>query len=74
MTTAADQLLNASFETANTSLNNQIEGLLLMLQEEKERYKHAEDTIEELKSRCNELEHYTKVKEYIANVFVESKI
>ncbi|XP_029042642.1 protein Spindly-like [Osmia bicornis bicornis] len=66
VTTAADELLNLSFETANTSLNNQIEGLLLMLEEEKERYKNAEDTIEELKSRCNELEHHSKeIKEQL---------
>nr|XP_034175441.1 protein Spindly [Osmia lignaria] len=66
VTTAADELSNASFETANTSLNNQIEELLLMLEEEKERYKNAEDTIEELKSRCNELEHHSKeIKEQL---------
>ncbi|XP_012134667.2 spindle apparatus coiled-coil protein 1 spindly [Megachile rotundata] len=59
LTTTTDQILNASFEAANASLNDQINELLSIIQEERKQYKCAEDAIEKLQNRCDELESYS---------------
>ncbi|CAK9828817.1 hypothetical protein ANTRET_LOCUS6270 [Anthophora retusa] len=55
----ANQFANLSFE-ADTLLKIRIDQLLTSLTDEKNKYERAEQTIEELKSRCDELEHYSR--------------
>lgn len=57
-----DQFANLSFETDNISLKKRVDELLSILQEERKKYEYAEESIAELKSRCDHYEHYTRVR------------
>ncbi|XP_060816799.1 protein Spindly [Bombus pascuorum] len=62
-----DQFENLSFETDNIALKKRIDELLSILQEERKKYEYAEESIAELKSRCDHYEHYTRsIKEQLA--------
>ncbi|XP_033315644.1 spindle apparatus coiled-coil protein 1 spindly isoform X2 [Bombus vancouverensis nearcticus] len=62
-----DQFANLSFETDNISLKKRVDELLSILQEERKKYEYAEESIAELKSRCDHYEHYTRsIKEQLA--------
>ncbi|XP_071872740.1 spindle apparatus coiled-coil protein 1 spindly isoform X2 [Bombus fervidus] len=62
-----DQFANLSFETDNISLKKRIDELLSILQEERKKYEYAEESIAELKSRCDHYEHYTRsIREQLA--------
>ena len=72
--TVNHQSANISLDTDDISLKNRIDELLSIQQEERKKYEQAEQSITELKSRCEHYECYVQVRSESLTTFLSAKI
>lgn len=65
--------VESSFQADNIALRNRIDELLSIQREERMRFECAEETIEELKNRCDEFDIYTRVRDK-SSIYLNLKI